>query len=262
MLDGGTMSRPDRPLPDGRLAIWRHPLPVRLTHWVNVICVVILVMSGLNILEAHPHLYWGLASTFDDPWLSFGDFPGWMTLPSGRNLAVARDWHFFFAWIFVINGLIYLAYALISGRFQRLMEPSREELRHIPDSIVEHARLHFPEGEAARTYNVIQKLTYLVVLLLLLPLMLGTGLSMSPGMNAVLPGLLELFGGRQSARTLHFIAGAGIVLFAIVHVLLVFLSGPVNNLRAMTTGWFVIRPDAPVAEPEAPAETKETADAP
>lgn len=247
------MSRPDRSLPDGRLAIWRHPLPVRLTHWVNVFCVVMLVMTGLNILKAHPHLYWGLKSTFDSPWLSFGEIPNWLTFPQVRDLATARNWHFFLAWVFVINGVIYLAYALISGRFRRLMEPSVAELRHIPDSVVEHARLRFPEGEAARTYNVIQKLTYLVVLLLLLPLMLATGLSMSPGMNAVLPELLQLFGGRQSARTLHFLAASGIVVFSLVHVLLVFLSGPVNNLRAMTTGWFVIRRDPPTEEtPDAP----------
>jgi thiosulfate reductase cytochrome b subunit len=121
------------------------------------------------------------------------------------------------------------------------MEPSREELRDIPQSVVQHARLRFPEGEAARTYNVIQKLTYLVVLFLLLPLMLATGLAMSPGMNAVLPELLELFGGRQSARTLHFLAAMGLVAFTVVHVLLVFLSGPINTLQAMVTGWYVIR---------------------
>ena len=235
------MTRSDRPLTHGRLATWRHPLPVRLTHWINVVCLVFLLMTGLQILRAHPHLYWGLASTFDDPWLSFPNIPGWMTLPSWRDLAIGRNWHFFFAWIFVINGLIYLAYALISGRVRRLMEPSREEWRHIPDSVVEHARLRFPEGEAARTYNVIQKLTYLIVLLVLLPLMFATGLAMSPGMNAVLPELLGLFGGRQSARTLHFLAAAGLVVFTVVHVLLVFLSWPLNNLRAMVTGWYVIR---------------------
>lgn len=246
------MTRPDRPLTDGRIATWRHPLPVRLTHWVNVVCLVLLLMTGLQILRAHPHLYWGLASTFDDPWLSFPVIPGWMTLPSWRDLAIGRNWHFFLAWIFVINGLIYLAYALISGRIRRLMEPSAEELRHIPESIVEHARLHFPEGEAARSYNVIQKLTYLVVLFLLLPLMLGTGLAMSPGMNAVLPELLQLFGGRQSARTLHFLAAMGLVAFTVVHVLLVFLSGPLNNLRAMVTGWYVIRTE-PGETPDDPA---------
>ncbi len=251
------MTRPDRPLALGRLEIWRHPWPVRVTHWVNVICLVFLLMTGLQVLRAHPHLYWGLASTFDDPWLSVGTIPGWLTLPSYRDLATGRNWHFFFAWIFVANGTIYLLYILFSGRLARMLEPSRAELAHLPDSVVEHARLKFPEGEAARTYNVIQKLTYLIVLLVVLPMMLVTGLAMSPTMNAAIPELLLILGGRQSARTLHFIAAMGITTFAVVHVLLVFLSGPVNNLRAMITGWYVIRTDP---EPETEEETSDDRD--
>lgn len=234
------MARADRPLGQGRTAVWRHPLPVRLTHWVNVLCLVVLAMSGLQILRAHPHLYWGLRSTFDTPWISFGAIPGWLTLPSWQDLATGRRWHFFFAWIFVLNGLAYLVYAVLSGRIGRVLEPSRTELAGFGASVKEHARLHFPRGEAARAYNVIQKLTYLVVLLGLLPLMLATGLAMSPGMNAALPDLLVIFGGRQSARTLHFLAASGLVVFAVVHVALVVLSGFVNNMRAMTTGWYVI----------------------
>lgn len=249
------MTRPDRPLGPDRVATWRHPWPVRLTHWVNVICLVFLLMTGMQILKAHPYLYWGLASTFDDPWLSLGTIPGWMTLPSYRDLATGRNWHFFFAWIFVANGMIYLLYILFSGRLARMMEPSREELAHIPDSVVEHAKLKFPEGEAARTYNVIQKLTYLVVLLVLLPMMLVTGLAMSPMMNAAIPELLPILGGRQSARTLHFLAAMGITAFAVVHVLLVLLSGPLNNLRSMVTGWYVIR-----TEPAPPEETPDDRD--
>lgn len=251
------MTCPDRPLALGRLEIWRHPWPVRVTHWVNVICLVFLLMTGLQILRAHPHLYWGLASTFDDPWLSIASIPGWLTLPSYRDLATGRNWHFFFAWIFVANGMLYLLYILFSGRLARMLEPSRAELAHLPDSVVEHARLKFPEGEAARTYNVIQKLTYLIVLLILLPMMLVTGLAMSPTMNAAIPELLQILGGRQSARTLHFIAAMGITTFAVVHVLLVFLSGPVNNLRAMITGWYVIRTDP---EPETEGETSDDRD--
>lgn len=236
------MSPPaDRRLDDHRTAIYRHPLLVRATHWINALCLLILVMSGLQILRAHPHLYWGLKSTFDQPWLSVGVIPGWATLPGWQDLAMGRRWHFFFAWIFVINGLIYLAYALLSGRMQRLMAPTRADLVDIPHSIVAHVRLHFPEGEAARRYNVLQMLTYLAVLLGLLPLMLATGLSMSPMMNAAWPQLLDLFGGRQSARSLHFLSASGIVLFTAVHVLLVVLSGPLNNLRGMITGWYVIR---------------------
>lgn len=234
-------SRADRPLGPGRTAVYRHPRVVRVTHWVNVVCLLVLLMSGLQILRAHPHLYWGLGSTFDDPWFSFPEIPAWATLPNWRDLALGRRWHFFFAWLFVFNGLIYLAWIVIGGRLRRVLEPSRTELAGFGHSVVEHARLRFPEGEAARRYNVIQKLTYLAVLFGLLPLMLVTGLAMSPAMNAAWPGLLELLGGRQSARTLHFLCASGLVLFTLVHVALVILSGPFNNLRAMVTGWYVIR---------------------
>ncbi len=241
--------RDDRERADGLTDTWRHPLPVRLTHWVNAFCVLILVMSGLQILNAHPHLYWGLKSTFDDPWISTGRIAGWLTLPGYQDLATGRRWHFFFAWLFVINGLIYLAWITVSGRLKRMLAPSREELVGIGHSVIEHARLHFPEGEAARRYNVIQKLTYLFVLLVLLPLMLVTGLGMSPGMNAAWPWLLDILGGRQSARTLHFLSASGIVIFALVHVLLVILSGFANNMRSMLTGWYAIRTGAkPVVE--------------
>ena len=237
----------DRTLGPGRTATFRHPWLVRVTHWVNVVCLAVLVMSGLQILRAHPHLYWGMASTFADPWLSFPDIPGWATLPSWRDLALGRRWHFFFAWLFVLNGLIYLIYAVVGGRIRRVLEPSRAELAGFGRSVVEHARLRFPEGQAARRYNVIQKLSYLAVLLGLLPLMLVTGLAMSPAMNAAMPGLLDLLGGRQSARTLHFLSASGLMLFTVVHVLLVILSGPVNNLRSMITGWYEIRDEE--AEP-------------
>ena len=242
------MNRPaDRTLGPGRTATYRHPWLVRATHWINAFCLLVLAMSGLQILRAHPHLYWGLASTFADPWLSFPSIPTWATLPSWQDLALGRRWHFFFAWLFVLNGAVYLAWAVLAGRFRGMLEPSRAELAGFGRSVVEHARLRFPEGEAARRYNVIQKLSYLTIVLGLLPLMLVTGLAMSPAMNAALPGLLDLLGGRQSARTLHFLAASGLVLFTAVHVVLVLLSGPVNNMRSMITGWYVIRDreDAP-----------------
>lgn len=233
----------DRILSDGRIDTWRHPLVVRLTHWFNVLAMTVLVMSGINILMAHPHLYWGIASTFDSPWLSLPKAPDWLMIPQYRNLAAARGWHFLFAWIFVINGLIYLAFITIGGRLRRMIEPTRADLAEIPHSVVEHARLRFPRGETARRYNVLQKLTYLLVLLGLLPMMLATGLAMSPMMNAALPELLWVLGGRQSARTLHFLSASGLVMFVLVHVVLVVLAGFTNNMRAMITGWFVIQPD-------------------
>ena len=241
--------RADRPLADGFVDVWRHPVTVRITHWINVTAVIVLLMSGINILMAHPHLYWGLKSTFADPWVSFQPAPGWIMIPNIRDLATARHWHFLFAWIFVLNGLAYLAYGFLSGRFGKRLWPSRTDLDGFGASVIEHARFHFPKDDRARTYNVIQKLTYLAMILIILPMMLITGLSMSPGFNAIGGFLLDIMGGRQSARTLHFISAALIVGFIVIHVGLVIWTGFLNNMRAMITGWFVIEPpeedDAP-----------------
>ena len=243
--------RADRPLPGGRADVWRHPAVVRITHWLNVAAVVVLLMSGLNILAAHPHLYWGIRSTFADPWLSTPTVPDWLLIPQGRNLAEARNWHFLFAWIFVINGLVYLVWALFAGRFRRRLWPTGRELRGFWPAVKEHARFHFPADDHARTYNVIQKLTYLAMVLVILPMMLVTGLSMSPGFNAIGGVLLEIVGGRQSARTLHFISAGLIVAFIVVHVGLVIWTGFFNNMRSMITGWFVIQPPGSRAGPGA-----------
>lgn len=262
-----------------REVIYRHSGAVRVTHWVNVVCLLVLLMSGLQIFNARPALYLGSKSTFDDPvfamrpmrhknqimgvttlfgWhfdttgvfglakTSDGFFrirgvPWSVTLPGHRNLAMGRRWHFFFAWLFVINGLIYLIYSLASGHLRRDLAPGTSELNHIGSSIWEHLRLKFPQGEEAKRYNVLQKLAYLSVAFLLLPLMLATGLAMSPAMDAVFPFLLDVFGGRQSARTIHFVAAFGIVLFVMVHLVMVLISGVWNNFRSMITGRYVIK---------------------
>ena len=237
--------RPDKPLLGGRSLTYRHPPLVRLSHWLNVIAVVVLLMSGLNILLAHPHLYWGIRSTFADPWVSIPTIPNWLLLPQGRNLAEARQWHFLFAWLFVLNGLAYLIYGFATGRFGRRLWPTLSDLKGFWPSVLEHARFHFPKDDHARTYNVIQKLTYVTMILIVLPMMLITGLSMSPGFNAIGGVLLDIMGGRQSARTLHFIAAALIVGFIVIHVGLVIWTGLFNNMRAMITGWFVIEPNRP-----------------
>lgn len=253
--------RADRALPGGRTDTWRHPAPVRITHWINVAAVVVLLMSGLNILAAHPHLYWGIRSTFADPWLSTPTVPDWLLIPQGRNLAEARNWHFLFAWIFVANGLIYLFWALFSGRFRRRLLPTGTDLRGFWPSVKEHARFHFPTDDHARTYNVIQKLTYVAMVLVVLPLMLVTGLSMSPGFNAIGGVLLEIMGGRQSARTLHFISAGLIVAFIVVHVGLVIWTGFLNNMRSMITGWFTIQPPGSTAGPKLGRRPPEGGDA-
>jgi len=260
--------------------VYRHSVMVRITHWVNAFCLLVLLVSGLQIFNAHPTLYFGEKSEPDRAVLSMraveqpdgnyrgittigsaqfdttgvlglsrdasGEyenrgFPSWITLPSYRDLATGRRWHFFFAWLFIINGIAYLIYSLVSGHLRRDLAPGTSELKHIGASIWEHIRLKFPQGEEARRYNVLQKLAYLLVALILLPLMLLTGLAMSPGMDAGYPFLLDMFGGRQSARTIHFIAASGIVLFVVVHLVMVLITGVWNNLRSMITGRYVVK---------------------
>ncbi|MBP7702080.1 MAG: cytochrome b/b6 domain-containing protein [Phenylobacterium sp.] len=262
--------------PPARLLVHRHGLVTRTTHWINLAALIVLLLSGLQIFNAHPALYWGEVSTFARPWVSMfaaergGEavgitkigstyvettgvlgfsgnevrgFPAWATLPSYRSLADGRRWHFAFAWLFALNGLVYLSAGLIGGHVRRDLLPARDQLtpRHLAREIADHARLRFP---ASRRYNVLQKLTYLAVIFVLLPMMVLTGLSMSPGMNAGFPWLPELFGGRQSARTLHFISAGLIVLFVLVHVAMVLVSGPLNSLRAMITGKYAVAEDA------------------
>jgi thiosulfate reductase cytochrome b subunit len=115
--------------------------------------------------------------------------------------------------------------------------------RHIWHDIKQHARLRFPKGEAAARYNILQKLSYIGVIFVLLPLMIATGLTMSPGINAGAPWLLDLFGGRQSARSIHFIVAWTLVAFFFVHIAMVLLAGPVNEIRSMVSGWFRLPPE-------------------
>jgi thiosulfate reductase cytochrome b subunit len=242
------MTAPDRLLGGGKVAVYRHPLLIRVAHWVNALCLLLLLMSGLQILNAHPALYWGDTSHFDRPFLSLGSgatapFAGWATLPGWQDLGAGRRWHFFFAWIFLINGLIYGAYTVASGRLRGNLVPTRDELHHIGRSLLDHLKLRFPRGAAARRYNVLQMSAYLAVLFALLPLMVLTGVTMSPGIDARLHFLTSIFGGRQSARSIHFFTAAALVLFFVVHIAAVLAAGPLNEIRSIVTGWFVIRPD-------------------
>lgn len=270
VLADGTAA-PPRPR---RHLIYRHSPIVRVTHWINLVCLVVLLMSGLQIFNAHPALYWGAYSDFAHPLLAMtaqqaqGDklrgittvlghsfdttgvlaagpawqqgFPPWITLPSWRSLAAGRQWHFFFAWLFVINGAVYLLAGFVAGHFRRDLLPTRPQLRAIGRTVRDHLAFRFPKGEEARHYNVLQKLVYLAVLFVLLPGMVLTGLAMSPRMDAAWPQLLTLFGGRQSARTIHFILAWTLVAFVLVHVFMVLVSGVWNNLRSMLTGRYAI----------------------
>ncbi|HEY7302408.1 MAG TPA: cytochrome b/b6 domain-containing protein [Xanthobacteraceae bacterium] len=270
--------------------IRRHSLAVRFTHWVNVACLALLLMSGLAIFNYHPILYWGHYGYRGVPFfLGIGSkteagtgraigitriagvdfettgvlgvsydadgralrraFPSWLTLPSQPDLALARSWHFLAAWLFAFNGAAYLLVGLISGHFRRDLLPKSDQLRarHIVTEIWSHIRLRRPRGAADRHYNVLQKFAYLVVAFVLLPAMVLSGLTMSPAVTAAAPVLFDLFGGRQSARTIHFLTANLLVVFVLVHVFEVLVSGAVNRTRSMITGQYAIHPDS--AEP-------------
>ena len=261
-------------------SIYRHRLPVRAMHWINVVCMTILLGSGLNIFNAHPTLYWGHDSVTGTPWLSIrgentpsgpvgktrlgrtdfdttgvlgvskvnGEiaargFPSWATIPGPQWLAMARHWHLFFAWLFVVNGLAYLLYTIFSRHLVRDLVPTRGELRNIRRSIVDHVKFRHPTGAAATRYNVLQSLTYLIVIFVLLPLIVLAGMALSPRIDTVFTGWVDLFGGRQSARSLHFLAAAGLLLFVFIHVFEVIVAGVWNEMRSMITGWYRVPPD-------------------
>ena len=222
---------------------YRHRLPTRIWHWVNAITIFVMLMSGLMILNAHPRLYWGqYGANFDHAWIDFGPrpFPSWATIPSTYNLAAARIWHFAFAWVLVTGLIAFLLISLWNRHVQHDLAPTRDELApsHLWHDIKEHARLHFPTGDAALRYNTLQKISYVAVIFVLLPLIILTGLTMSPSMDAAWPWLLDLFGGRQSARSIHFICAAAILAFIIVHLVMVLLAGPINEIWSMISGRF------------------------
>ncbi len=269
----------------GGTSIYRHRLPVRLMHWINVVCMTILLGSGLNIFNAHPTLYWGNDSATGTPWLSIRGvntpqgpggrtrlgstefdttgvlgvskvngadtsrgFPSWATIPGPQWLAMARHWHLFFAWLFVVNGVLYVLYTIFSKHLVKDLVPTREELRNIGRSIVDHIKFKHPTGAAATRYNVLQSLTYLIVIFVLLPLIVFAGMALSPRIDSVFTGWVDLLGGRQSARSLHFLAAAGLLLFVFIHVFEVIVAGVWNEMRSMITGWYKVPADHPVKE--------------
>lgn len=233
--------------------VYRHTRIVRVAHWINALCFLLLLMSGLQIFNAHPQLYWGQAgANFDTPWLAIpGGVPGLFTLPSYHDLSAGRNWHFFLAWCLVINGITYIIFSLANRHFARDILPKRQELApaHLWEEVVHHAQFKRITGPAARRYNTLQKLAYLVVIFVLFPVIILTGLTMSPGFNAIAPALLDIFGGRQSARSLHFIAANLLVAFLVVHLVEVVVAGAWNEIRSMVTGKFVV-PPAPAAAEE------------
>ena len=261
--------------------IYRQSAWTRLTHWIWAVSLFFLLLTGLQIFNAHPTLYVGEQSGFgfDNEVLAMraentpegpvgytrvfgtrfdtsgvfglswiGDqpvgrgFPAWATIPSHHDLATGRVVHFFFAWVFAVTLLVWLVTSIVNGHLRRDLAPRVDDLRRLPGDIAAHARFRFHH---AREYNTLQKFSYIGVLFVLFPLMILTGLAMSPTMNAVVPFLTDLFGGRQTARTIHFAVMLLLVGFFIIHILMIMAAGPINELRSIVTGWY--RADLPAA---------------
>jgi thiosulfate reductase cytochrome b subunit len=269
------------PSPTKGRVIYRQYLWTRLTHWVWAISLFFLLLSGLQIFNAHPALYIGDQSGFgfDNEVLSmsaqnteagpvgrtiilghafdtsglFGlssengapaarGFPAWATIPSYQDLATGRVVHFFFAWMLSATLFVWLLGSLVNGHLGRDLAPRLSDLRNLPRDVADHVRLLFHH---TRDYNTLQKFAYGGVLFVLFPLMIATGLAMSPTMNAALPWLPEFFGGRQTARTVHFLTMLLLVGFFIIHMLMILAAGPINELRSIVTGWYRTDPPAP-----------------
>ena len=245
---------------DRRLAgtlIFRHALATRIWHWINAVALLILIGSGLGISNAHRRLYWGVyGANFDYSWFQPPHFPSWLTIPSHYDLAMSRRWHLFFALVLAFGLLAFMIASLINRHFQRDLRVKSGDLKPatLLHDIREHLAFRFHDPEHPGAYNVLQKLAYVAVIFILLPLVILTGLALSPGMDAAWPWLLDLFGGRQSARSIHFLCMSGLSLFIIVHLALVILAGVGNEIRSMVTGrWRVPDEPVPVAHEE-PAE--------
>jgi len=265
--------------------IYRHGLPVRMWHWVNALCVIVLLMSGLMIFNTGPFLSWGeeghlqmpallsvQTSDLDGPnprsqlqigrhtfdtsgvlgvphqtrWgrVAFAVPPA-LTFPPSFDLNLGRGWHFLMAWVFMLNAAAYGLYGIATGHFRRTLLPTREQLRpaRILEDIWKHLRLQRARGLEATRYNLLQKLSYAFVLFLRVPAQILSGLTMANGVTAAAPWLFDLFGGRQSARTVHFVGAMLFVLFILVHVFQVFVAGAINEMRSIITGRFTVPPE-------------------
>ncbi|CDX39016.1 conserved membrane hypothetical protein [Mesorhizobium sp. ORS 3359] len=271
--------------PKDATLIYRQSRWTRLTHWLWALSLFFMLLSGLQIFNARPQLYIGKQSGFEfnNTILQIGAentangprgfteifghrfdttgvlgwsgppgqetpraFPSWATIPSYYDLGTARVVHFFFAWILTATLLVWLIAGLINGHIRRDLAPRLSDLRKLPRDIVDHAKLKFHH---TREYNTLQKMAYGGVLFVALPLMIVTGLAMSPSMDSVLPWLNEFLGGRQTARTIHFTVMVLLVLFFIVHILMILAAGPINELRSIITGWYRTDPPAKHDQP-------------
>ena len=264
--------------------VYRQNRITRTTHWINAIALIVLFMSGLQIFNAFPRLHWGDTTEPEEAFLSIaatndeGDvrghtelfgyridttgflgvqntdlgpapraFPSWLTVPGFFWLAGGRRWHFFFAWIFTLNGLLYIIYNVANGHMRKfLLGPKDAAL--LPAMALYYLRLR-KESPQQGEYNPLQKMAYTGVFLILTPLIILSGMAMSPQLNMAFNWLPSMFGGRQSARSVHFILTFLFVGFTFGHVLMALTTGALNNMRSILTGWYKETRPKPEEEP-------------
>jgi thiosulfate reductase cytochrome b subunit len=223
----------------------RHSVLVRLTHWITTLCFFALLVSGVEIVISHPRFYWGETGNVLTPPLFKLPIPSSRALvPTGYGYVLpdqngwSRYLHFQAAWVVVLTGLLYLISGLFTGHFWKNLRPRRADLSWRPFSIAfaNHLRFKRPSQAEAWSYNVLQRLTYLFVIFFLFPLVIWTGLAMSPAFVSAVPAAVTVLGGQQSARTIHFFVSLSLVLFLLVHVGMVCIAGFRSRMRAMITG--------------------------
>jgi thiosulfate reductase cytochrome b subunit len=223
----------------------RHAAIVRVTHWITALCFFALLVSGIEILISHPRFYWGEAGNVLTPPLFKLPIPASRSsIPTGYAYRLpdqngwSRSLHFQSAWVVVFTGLLYFVFGLLTRHFRKSLLPTGANLSWGQLSSVISDHLHFkrPGKSEAWSYNVLQRITYLIVIFVLFPVMIWTGLAMSPAIVSVFPGVVTVLGGQQSARTIHFFVCLILVLFVLVHIVMVCRAGFGNRMRAMITG--------------------------
>jgi len=212
----------------------RHSAVVRITHWINTLSFFGLLVSGVAILLAHPRFYWGETGAVGTPSLIDLPLPFMTGGPSGWG----RNLHFLSAWVCVLNGSLYVLSGILTRHFRNNLLPAKADLKwaSVWRVVSNHLRFKRPGVETSLAYNVLQRLTYLLVVLVLFPLIIWTGFAMSPAIVSVFPVFVTVLGGQQTARTLHFFISDFLVLFLLVHIAMVWLAGFKNRMRAMITG--------------------------
>ncbi len=223
----------------------RHTALVRVTHWLTTVCFLALLISGLEIVVSHPRFYWGESGNVLTPALFS------LPIPSSRAMVDtgygyvlpdqngwSRSLHFEAAWILVLTGALYVIWGAASGHFRKDLLPETRDrsAAALSRAVAQHLRLSRSSVADAASYNVVQRLTYLVVIFALFPLVIWTGLAMSPAFVSAVPATVTMLGGRQSARTLHFLVSLSLVVFLVVHVAMVWLAGFGARVMAMISG--------------------------